>query len=354
VSPRSLGQIEEPVRVRIPADLDTPDRVAFGLTLRQLAVVGVFAVPAYVAWQTLTGLVPLPVLAAGTAPLAALALMLAVGRRDGLPMDAWLLAAAGHARRPRRASPSGRTDTPGRSHRVGVLRFPACVVSTNGVITRERTGRRTPARLAAGPAAGSAAAMVAVRTITSGLHTPAEQAALMGGYARWLNGLSGPVQIVVSSRPVDLPARALRIAESSAFLSHPGLAQAAVEHAEHLLDLCEDGEPRARTVTVVCTATTTGVGATASAGAAREALRRAERTAAALGGLSPTYGTGARVLDGGQVTGVLACASDVYGPAGMWARTRPDDVVAGDPRDIGTYAAGDMGSDMGSDVERWS
>ena len=307
MSPRTTSQVEEPVRVRIPADLDTPDRVAFGLTVRQLAVVAVFAIPVYLAWHTMTGILPLPLLAAGTAPLAALAMALAVGRRDGLPLDAWLLAAAGHVRRPRRSSPSGRTDMPGRSHRVGALRLPATGISADGVITLDEETANKASRTTA---------LVAVRTVTSGLHTANERAALMAGYARWLNGLTGPVQVVVSSRPVDLPGWALRIAESAAELPHPALAQAAVEHAEFLLDLCRDGDPCARSVIVACTADTTR-------GGSGEAIRRAERTAAALTAIGAT----ARVLDGGQVTGVLANAMDVYGPAGVWPRTRPGDVV---------------------------
>jgi hypothetical protein len=347
---------QSPVRVRIPADLDTPDRVAFGLTIRQLVVVAAFATPACLAWETLAGQVPLAALAAGTAPLAALALALAVGRRDGLPLDAWLLAAITHHRRPRRLSPSGVDDArPSRRNRagqpgqlpswapdqdppagrrwrrkraatmgrVGVLRLPASSIGRDGVIVPSPVGTGSGNGRARGQAAakaGSAVVLVAARTLTSGLHTPAEQAALLGGYARWLNQLSGPAQVIISSRPVDLPSRALRIARDAAGLPHPALAQAAVDHAEHLLDLCEDGNPRARTVIIACTATSTGGPAStsgrASGGAAAEALRRAERTAAALSGI----GAECRILDGGQVAGVLTAALDPFGPAGIWPR----------------------------------
>ena len=70
------------VRARIPADLDTPDRVVMGLTVRQAAILAAAAVPIYLAWHLLADRLPLPVLAAATAPLAAVATAVAVGRRD--------------------------------------------------------------------------------------------------------------------------------------------------------------------------------------------------------------------------------------------------------------------------------
>jgi hypothetical protein len=334
---------ESPIRVRIPADLDTPDQLVAGLTARQLALLTAVAVPLYGLWQTLTGRVPLPVLAAITAPVAAIAAAVALGRRDGLGLDQWLTAAARHRLRPRRLAPTPARGVPAPASwappdtgtapgaRPGVLRLPGEAISDDGVIS---TGPST------------ATALVAAATVTAGLHTPSEQAVLLGGYARWLHSLSGPVQIVVSARRVDLGARALHLAQTAHQLAHPALAAAAIEHAEYLLDLTEDGDRLRRTITIACTATgpttpprptgpstMTGLIRRAArhddhrpaagpsrSGAGAEALRRAERTAAALRAL----GSRCQVLNGGQVTALLAAATDPYGPGeASWERTPP-------------------------------
>ncbi len=44
---------EQPVRARIPADLDAPDRILAGLTVRQLLVLSLAGLPVLLAWQHL-------------------------------------------------------------------------------------------------------------------------------------------------------------------------------------------------------------------------------------------------------------------------------------------------------------
>jgi hypothetical protein len=299
---------EPPIRARIPADLEAPDRVLAGLTARQVAVLAAAAVPVYLAWQQLADRIPVAVLAAFTTPVAAVAVGLALGRRDGVGLDVWLLAALAHRRRPRRlvpvpvdsrATPQWAPDTmpsppPTGSGRLGVLRLPASAISPNGTIT---TDSRT------------AVALVAATTVTASLHTNAEQAGLVAGYARWLNGLSGPVQIVVSARRVDLGARALRVAEQAHRLAHPTLAGTAVDYAEFLLDLTEQTDPLERTVTIACTAS----------GLPREAQRRAANTAEALSAV----GARCKVLDATEVTAVLTAATDPFGPSDAQAPRTP-------------------------------
>ena len=82
--------------VRIPADVNRPDRVLGPLTARQVVLLAVPASVLYVAWSLLRGLVPLPVFAAIAVPVAALAVAVALGHRDGLPLDRFLLAALHH------------------------------------------------------------------------------------------------------------------------------------------------------------------------------------------------------------------------------------------------------------------
>ena len=309
---------EAPVRARIPADLDAPDRVAFGLTVRQAAVLAITAAPLYLVWQQLAGRVPVPALAAVTVPVAAAAAVVAIGRRDGVPLDAWLLAALVHHRAPRRLVPTRKTVTPawapaahpapsqaptgrGRAGRLGVLRLPASAIGGDGTVTT----------------ASAAVALVAATTVTSNLNTATEQAAQVAAYARWLNALTGPVQIVVSARRLDLGARAERIADQAHDLASPALATAAVDYAWFLLDLLEAHDPLERTITIACTAPG-GRGGT-------EAQRRAAATSDAL----TAVGVRCRVLDAAEVTGVLAAAADPYDIAGMTPRTPPGVAVTG-------------------------
>jgi hypothetical protein len=116
MSPKST-LTDEPYRARVPADLDAPDKVLYGLTFRQLAILAVAAVIFYGGWRSLHTLLPVPVLLGATVVLGGLA----VGRRDGLPMDQWLLASIPHQRAPKALST---TDTTSRT--------PAWVDATAG------------------------------------------------------------------------------------------------------------------------------------------------------------------------------------------------------------------------------
>src|SRR5438874_10547405 len=94
----------EPYRARIPADVDAPDKVVYGLTFRQIAILAVAAVTFYGAWRTLHRLLPVPVLLGAGIVLGALAFGLVVGRRDGLSLDRWLWHAVVHSRAPKALS----------------------------------------------------------------------------------------------------------------------------------------------------------------------------------------------------------------------------------------------------------
>lgn len=296
------------VQVRIPADVEAPDRILWGLTARQVAVLAVAAAGGYLLWQSIGARLPLPVFAIAVIPLVAITTALALGRRDGLPLDAWLWAAIRYRRQPRRSvpGPEGVTDAPIWAPAAGgeegprpqVLRLPAEAIGDDGVICLGD---------------GSAVVLVAVTTVNLGLRTAGEQAALVAGYARWLNSLTGPVQIVVSAKRVDLTSHAERVADAAQTLPNASLADAAIDYANFLCDIAEQRDPLWRTVTVACTAA-------AGRSAAAEARRRAEHTAAALAAL----GAQTRVLDGPTATAVLSAAVDPYAPGeARWARAMP-------------------------------
>ena len=309
------------VRARIPADVDAPDRVLFGLTARQVAVLIAVAAPAYLAWRALQGRVPDLVLVAATAPVAAAAVALAVGRRDGIGLDTWLAAAVRHLRQPRRLAPAAdpptgaaweTTAAPG-TRNPSPLRLPANAVEADGAI--DVRGH-------------ASAAVVAATTVNTGLLAGAEQAALVATYARWLNSLTGPVQVVVSARRFDLGAHALRAVTRAERLPSPVLRGAAHAHAGFLLDLAVDRDPLSRTVTITCTAP----GPVSAAG--QEAARRAARTAQALSAL----GVRSAVLDGAAVTALLTASVDPFAAADAgWPRTPPDAVVTSPANEDGTW-----------------
>jgi hypothetical protein len=303
------------VRARIPTDVEAPDRILWGLTARQVAILATAAALAYLLWSAIGSRLPLPLFATAVIPLVGLAAALAVGRRDGLPLDAWLWAAVRYLRGPRRLvpAPEGITAVPpwapatDRLERPQpqVLRLPADTVGEDGVI---RLGD------------GSAVVLVAATTVNIGLRTAAEQAALVAGYARWLNSLTGPVQVVVSAQRVDRTGHTHRVADAAQTLPDPALADAALDYARFLADVAQRRDPLWRTVTIACRAT--------GPHAAAAALRRAEHTATVLAAL----GSQTRVLDGPTALAVLTAAVDPYAAGDTsWPRATPHTPITAPP-----------------------
>lgn len=295
-------------RARMPADVDAPDKVAYGLTFRQLAILAVAAVAFYGAWRVLHDLVPPLLLVGAAVVLGGLVLGVVVGRRDGLPLDVWLLAAVAHARAPRALSTTDTTSTTPdwvQATKSPVmlpapLRLPADAIDDGGQI---RLG-------------GGRAAVVAATSVNLALRTPDEQTALVEVFGRWLNSLSTPTQIVVSAQPVDLHSAARTLSQAKDGLPHPALADAAADHARFLDDLATRRDPLRRQVLIV---TRTSPGERGD----HAARRRAENTVRALSGLGVT----ARVLDGAAVTAAIAAAADPYRPPRPGGLAAPDTVI---------------------------
>ncbi|WP_328853794.1 PrgI family protein [Micromonospora globbae] len=292
----------------MPADVDAPDKVAYGLTFRQLAILAVAAVAFYGAWRVLHDLVPPLLLVGAAVVLGGLVLGVVVGRRDGLPLDVWLLAAVAHARAPRALSTTDTTSTTPdwvQATKSPVmlpapLRLPADAIDDGGQI---RLG-------------GGRAAVVAATSVNLALRTPDEQTALVEVFGRWLNSLSTPTQIVVSAQPVDLHSAARTLSQAKDGLPHPALADAAADHARFLDDLATRRDPLRRQVLIV---TRTSPGERGD----HAARRRAENTVRALSGLGVT----ARVLDGAAVTAAIAAAADPYRPPRPGGLAAPDTVI---------------------------
>ena len=93
-------------RVQITADVDRPDKILLGLTARQLAILAVPALGLWAAYAVARHHLPLALFAALGAPVVLGALVLALGRRDGLGLDRLLGFALRQARSPRRLVPA--------------------------------------------------------------------------------------------------------------------------------------------------------------------------------------------------------------------------------------------------------
>jgi hypothetical protein len=303
---------DEPYVAQVPSDVDAPDKILYGLTFRQLAILAVAAVIFYAGWRTLHTIVPEPVLLGAGGIIGVLAAGLVVGRRDGLPLDVWLRHAIRHSRSPKLLSTVDTApplpdwvDVPvGGMPLPAPLRLPARAVDEDGQITL--TGGR--------------AAMVAATSVNLGLRTPDEQAALIDTFGRWLNSLSAPTQIVVSAQPVDLASHARALAEQARTQQHPALADACAAHAAFLDDLAKRRDPLRRQVLVV----------TRTSGGERgddAARRRADDTARALSAL----GVDVRALDAPAVTAALAAAADPYTPPRPGPRAAPTTPITGLP-----------------------
>ena len=127
-------------RVQITADVDRPDKILLGLTARQLAILAVPALGLWAAYAVARHHLPLVLFAALGAPVVLGALVVALGRRDGLGLDRLVVMALRQARAPRRAVPPQKASPPPRrgQDRTGPGRPPRCASR------RARSARTAP------------------------------------------------------------------------------------------------------------------------------------------------------------------------------------------------------------------
>jgi hypothetical protein len=280
--------------VKVPADIEREDRLAFGLTARQLAILAGSAVAGYGLTDALGAVLPepFPLAAGGLVVLAGLSLALL--RHAGLAGDRLALAAARFAAAPRRrvlapdGLPAALPGTP-RTARVVPLELPLRAILPSGVV-------------ALGD--GSHCLLLAARGSGFELRAAAEQSALVAAFARFLNGLSEPLQIVVQSERISLAGLAGRLEQAAAARSAP-IRAAARSHAAYLRSLGGETEPLRRR-RIVLVLRVGGQRATAEAALARAADQAGELLAAAAVELT--------TLAGEEAAALLARSFDPPGP----------------------------------------
>ncbi|MGH9090495.1 MAG: PrgI family protein [Acidimicrobiales bacterium] len=290
--------------MRIPADVERPDKLLAGLTARQLAILGVAAVALWAGYAATRHLLPAAVYGAFAVPVGAVAAMLALGRFEGIAADRWVSAAWRHHRSPHRLvpAPDGVPAAPSfldadAGPAPDQLRLPFAGVAGDGIVDLGSDGLAVICRASA---------------VTFSLRTPAEQQALVVGFARWLNSLDQPAQLLVRAEPVDLTPQVDALLDAAPGLPHPALEAAARDHARFLAELAARRDLLRREVLVVLRQPS-----------GQDAPARLHRRAAAAATALGAAGVSLVVLDGAAAARCLARALD---PAG---ELRPKGADAG-------------------------
>jgi hypothetical protein len=316
MSPDRSSAGEERARrsVRIPADVERDDRLLGNLTARQLAILAVAGVVLWVTYIATRHVVPLFVFGVFAFPFGACAALLALGRADGLSGDRLAVAAWRHLRSPRRLVPSP-DGVPGIPSLIGIdagpspapLRLPFAGVRADGIVDLGADGWCVLCRAS---------------SVTFSLRTSVEQEALVAGYARWLNSLTEPVELLVRAEPVDLAPMIKNLLIAAPGLPHPGLEAGAREHASFLSNLGASRTLLRREVLVV-------LRQPSGDGATERLSRRAEEATSALA----AAGVVLTVLDQEDANACLLRALDPSRPPRPAGMGTPDAVITtGDSR----------------------
>ena len=253
--------------VRIPADIDRADTVVGRLTARQVLILGIAAAAGWVLFMALHSVLPLWAFAALALPAAGVTGAVVFGRRDGLSLDRFAAAAARHLTAPKRLvhAPEGTSPVPDwvdvpAQPLPAPLTLPVSAITADGVIRLGQDG---------------AAVLISCSTVSFALLTPGEQDGLTAGFARLLNSLTAPVQILVRAEPLDLRPAIAAVRHAAPGLPHPALERAALDHAAFLEDLAATRDLLARQVIVTVREP---AGRDHGEAAAARARRRAEET----------------------------------------------------------------------------
>lgn len=341
------------MNARIPADVDRPDKVLGPLTLRQLVILAATGVLLWLLWTASHPWLPTLVFLVFALPVGAAATAIALGQRDGLPLDKLLLAALRQRLAPQyqvaapegvrpvpswvtaairddasstRGGGSGHAGARSRSHGSGAapgeridpsaLRLPAQAVDA---------AHTAPGDVAVVDLGTDGLAVVAVcSTVNFALRTENEQDGLVASFGRFLHSLSGAVQILVRTQRLDLSDAIAELHERAGGLPHPALEAAALDHADYLTHLATNTDLWRRQVLLVLreplgpTAPPDGLGGPSPAAAlgsllASRSTRRRDRSGHGAGSASDAAVRAAEA----RLVRRLTEASDLLGAAGI-------------------------------------
>lgn len=282
-------------RVRLPADTELDDRLAFGLTARQLMILGASGLAGYCLFSLAKAVLPAPVAVAVGVPAVVVGVLLALGRRHGLPADRFALAATRFFARPRlmllapEGIPAPLPSAPARQATAAVD-LPVRAVFGSGLV--ELT-------------TGGFCLLLRASATGFALRSEEEQQALVEAFGRFLNGLADPIQIAVHSQPVDLNGWASRLQQSIPESASGLLKSAAAAHARFVADLGNQAEVRRREIVLVLNTRTRE---------RTEAKTTLERRADETIGLLQSAGVELRRLSGAETALLLARTLDPPGP----------------------------------------
>jgi hypothetical protein len=283
-------------RIRLPADVEMEDRLAWGLSARQLVILVVTAIVCYAIFEAIGSLLPMPLPAVLAAPFALVGVVLALGRLDGLSGERIALAAARQSTQSklRIAAPDGLpAKLPGAPVQpaVSLLRVPVKAILRSGVVEL---------------ADGTSVLLLTASGTSWALRSREEQAALADAYGKWLNSLVAPCAITVRSELVDLTERAQAIERAAPGLPHPALERCARDYAQFLANFAAEGEGLRRRQILLVLSTHAREREAASADLERHASESANLLRAA--------GVTLDRLDGEATTTLLLGALEAPGP----------------------------------------
>lgn len=262
---------------RIPADVAREDRILGPLTARQTAILAVAALVLYGGYWALRPFMAPLAYAALITPVAGVVTAIALGRREGIGLDRFLLAALAHARtRGRRVhAPEGIPPLPD----IISSRLASAAGRPPDAMRMPYEGVSPAATLSLG--GEGQAALATCSTVNFDLRSGAEQQSLTAAFARWLNSLTGPTQLLVRCHRIDLAPAAARLHRDAPALPHPALEQAARAHADFLAELAAGQELLGRQIVLVAREPLTGHRSNVGSGRAVQRLSEAARALAA-------------------------------------------------------------------------
>jgi len=270
--------MNEQLSVKIPADVDRPDKVLAGLTTRQIGILAGTAALLWAGWVSLGPLLGVAGFAVLAVPVAGAGIAVALLRRDGLGLDEWVLAALVHLIGGKHhhdpAAPatalSDRCEPPGGGDRDGGVAglpewinarafhtrpqphssplpasaMPAHTITTSAEFDADQVGYLELGEHGVGLVA-------AASTVNFALRNDREQAELIECFARSLHSQTGPMQILIRPHPIDLTPILAQLAATGASLPHPALRAAAAAHHQWLTELAATGGLLSRQILIV-------------------------------------------------------------------------------------------------------